>query len=313
MGLLSGIGAVVGGLSGLFSKSKGAPSARENTVKLAQGARQASELYGFNPLTMLQYGAGAGGGGGGGGAPPLASVQILVDGLQGVDDALSGRDQRQKAAEELEIDLARLRLEQMRSGVFVAPASAAGGVMSRPSPLGRQAGMVLQNGSVSLPPARAPLSSASDSDHNPNKDHPLRPSLGNIKQPDQTIDRGAGYYLGGYRIEPAPGWSSGESYEQEYGDGPVAWAGGVGKLLADIAHNAGRAVDYLEAKALKKAGVSVHKVGGKYYADEASVKKANEAMKNQQRAKAARAMTTDRAFGLPGMVARVAGPYIKFH
>ena len=36
-------------------------------------------------------------------------------------------------------------------------------------------------------------------------------------------------------------------------------------------------------------------------------------MKNEQRAKAARAMTTDSVFGLPGMVARIAGPYIKFH
>ena len=312
MSLLSGVGAVVGGLSGLFSKSKGAPSARENTVKLAQGARQAAERYGFNPLTMLQYGSTAGGGGGGG-APPLASIQMLVDGLQGVDDATSGRDQRQKAAEELEIDLARLRLEQMRSGVVVAPASAADGVSSGPSPLGRRAATVLQNGTYAPARSRAPLSSADGSDHNPNKDHPLRPSLGNIKQPDQTIDRGAGYYVGGYRIEPAPGWSSGESYEQEYGDGPIAWGGGAAKAVADVTHNLGRAIDYLEAKALKKAGVSVQKIGGKYYADEASVKKAKEAMKDQQRANAARAMTTDKVFGLPGMVARIAGPYIKFH
>ena len=69
---LAGIGSLIGGVAGLFSKKKGAPSARENTVKLAQGARQAAERYGFNPLTMLGAGSSMGGGGGGGDAPPLA-------------------------------------------------------------------------------------------------------------------------------------------------------------------------------------------------------------------------------------------------
>ena len=74
---LAGIGSLIGGVAGLFSKQKGAPSARENTVKLAQGARQASERYGFNPLTML--GAGSSMGGGGGGAVLRLSPQSDAD------------------------------------------------------------------------------------------------------------------------------------------------------------------------------------------------------------------------------------------
>lgn len=264
---------IIGGLSGLFSSKKGAPSARENTVKLAQGARQAAERYGFNPLTMLQYGGGAVGGGGGG-APPLASVEMLTSGLRDFDDITSGDAQRRRAAEQLELDLARLKLEQARSGVAVAPVAAVNAVGAGPSPLGRRAVTVMQGGAVS-DASRAVTRSGVAKPDNPNASHPLRFSLGNVSAPDQTLDRGAGYYVGGARVEGAPGWSSGESIEQEYGDSPVSWGYSVAKLGADIVHNIGRAFTESEAEALKKQGKRVVKINGKYYAQDPDKPKTN--------------------------------------
>ena len=158
MGILAGIGSLIGGVSGLFSKSKGAPSARENTVKLAQGARQAAERYGFNPLTMLGAGAGMGGGGGGG-APPLASIQMLTEGLQGIDDVVSGDAARRRQADQLQLDLAKVQLEQARSGVIASGPTAADAVGGSLSPLGAPRGTYAQK-TVRAVPARYSASSS---------------------------------------------------------------------------------------------------------------------------------------------------------
>lgn len=136
-GLLSGIGSVLGGLGGLFGKKKKDPTPAQNLLSQAQGARQAADQYGFNPLTMLQYGQTGGAMGGGGGSPsPLASIQLLTDGLKDVDDVVSGDAARRRAADQLNLDLAQLKLDQARSGVLaVAPDYAVNGIAG-PSPLG---------------------------------------------------------------------------------------------------------------------------------------------------------------------------------
>ena len=162
MSTLAGIGALIGGVSGLFSKSKGAPSARENTVKLAQGARQASERYGFNPLTMLGAGAGMGGGGGGG-APPLASIQMLTEGLQGIDDVISGDADRRRQADQLQLDLAKVQLEQARSGVIASGQTAADAVGGSLSPLGAPRGTYVQNPARAVPARYSAASSVAKS------------------------------------------------------------------------------------------------------------------------------------------------------
>ena len=148
---LAGIGSLIGGAAGLFSKKKGAPSARENTVKLAQGARQAAERYGFNPLTMLGAGSSMGGGGGGGDAPPLASIQMLTEGLKSVDDAISGDAERRRQADQLQIDLAKVQLEQARSGVIASGSTAADSVGGSLSPLGAPRGTHVQKTARAVP------------------------------------------------------------------------------------------------------------------------------------------------------------------
>ncbi|WP_323717587.1 hypothetical protein [Paracoccus aminovorans] len=145
----AGIGAVLGGLGGLFGKKPKQPTPRQNLLSQAQGAREAAEKYGFNPLTMLQYGQPGGALGGGGGAPPLASIEMLTGGLAALDDELSGDADRRRAAERLEYDIAKLKLDQARSGVIAAGPGA--------SPLGHGVTMHRRNVADTIGSGVSPL------------------------------------------------------------------------------------------------------------------------------------------------------------
>lgn len=147
MGLISAITGglkIASGLAGLFGKKKKATTPRDNLLSQAQGAREAAEKYGFNPLTMLQYGQTGAMSGGGGGAPPLASIDLIVNGLSAFDPEKRADEERQRAADQLNLDLAKLRLEQARSGVIIGPQVAANGVGPGLSPLGSKAAQVYQ-------------------------------------------------------------------------------------------------------------------------------------------------------------------------
>lgn len=256
IGTLVGGAKVLSGLSGLFGKKKKAPSPRDNIMSQAQGARDAAAAYGFNPLTLLQYGQPGGSMASSGGAPPLASIDLLTEGLSAFDPEAKAERDRQRQADELNLDLARLKLEQARSGVVLAPPVAPGSL------LGKTAVTVMQGGKAGGRNA--------ESDYVvPNRGHPLADSLGVVGQPDPTIDRGAGLFVGGQRWEGAPGWSPGEAIEQEYGDTmllPELYS--LGKFSADLAHNVGRWVTGAEASRLREKGVPVMKIDGKYYAQE---------------------------------------------
>lgn len=141
---LAGVGSILGGLGSLFGKKKKQPTPAQNILSQAQGARQAADQYGFNPLTLLQYGQPGGATPiGGGGTPPLASIGAITEGLKDIGDVVSGDAARRRAADQLELDLAQLKLEQAQSGVIAAAPGAAApgaaGVGSGPSPLGRSA------------------------------------------------------------------------------------------------------------------------------------------------------------------------------
>lgn len=147
----------IGGLFGLFKKKKKAPTPAQNILSQAQGAREAAEKYGFNPLTMLQYGQPGGALASGGGAPPLASLDILTEGLKGLDDIVSGDAARRRAADQLELDLARLRLDQARSGVVLHRDNVTDAAFPTLSPLGRSNATYAQSNVRSAP---APFSMA---------------------------------------------------------------------------------------------------------------------------------------------------------
>jgi len=130
------IGLIGGGLKilgGLFGRSK-SPTPAENIVSQARGARKAADEYGFNPLTMLQYGQ-PGGSMAQGDVPPLASLSILGDMLTDNfgPDAKDRREHNQ-----LNNDLLRLQLDQAR-GLVRQPSdpSAVAGLTDRAPALGR--------------------------------------------------------------------------------------------------------------------------------------------------------------------------------
>lgn len=146
MSILAGVGSIIGGLGGLFGKKPKQPDIADNIRDQAWGARQAAEKFGFNPLTMLQFGNPAGAGMAAPSAPPLASIAAITDGLKDINDVTSGDAARRRQADQLEMDLARVRLDQAKAGIspgFQAIA-ATSGVGNGPSPLGRRASTVAQ-------------------------------------------------------------------------------------------------------------------------------------------------------------------------
>ena len=111
-------------LGGLFGKKPKTPSPRDNLLSQAQGAREAADKYGFNPLTMLQYGQTSGSMASAG--PPLASMDLIMGGLEDIFDVTSGASAQRRQADELKMDLLKLQVEQARSGVIaMQPRSAA--------------------------------------------------------------------------------------------------------------------------------------------------------------------------------------------
>lgn len=153
-GFLSSIGKIAGGfgtLIGSTKKKEKQPTPRENILSQAQGAREAAEEYGFNPLTMLQYGqpGGATPIAGGGGTPPLASIEAITGGLMDINDVVSGDAARRRAAEQAQLDLAQIKLDQAQAGV-IAAGPGVGPIASTPSPLGRNAVPVATSGGATF-------------------------------------------------------------------------------------------------------------------------------------------------------------------
>lgn len=137
------LGAIAGPvIGGLFQNKanrdarKAQPTPDRNLLDQAKGAREASAKYGFNPLTMMQYGQ-TGGAGGVGPLPPLASVEMISSAIRDVSDVVSGDAARRRQQQQLELDLARLKIDQARSGVIVHPQNTVDDVGSGLSPLGR--------------------------------------------------------------------------------------------------------------------------------------------------------------------------------
>lgn len=191
--IMSGVGSLMGGLAGLFGSRRKNPSPRDNIMSQAAGAREAAAAYGFNPLTMLQYGN-PGGTGLGNSGPPLASFQMIADGFREIGDVTSGDAERRRQQENLKLDLAKLEIERLKAG---NASDALGGV----SPLGNRAVNVTSPGQFQ--PARV------------------------VSNPDRTSVQVAGVHT-----KPDMGWSDAEEIEKRYGD-VASWAYGLGVAGAD--------------------------------------------------------------------------------
>lgn len=84
--------------------------------------REAADLGGFNPLSVIGTGINAGVSMGGGGftapptvEPPLASNAFLANALQGVSDLVSGKDAAELAETKARTELMRVEAERMKS------------------------------------------------------------------------------------------------------------------------------------------------------------------------------------------------------
>ena len=146
LGLAKGAVEIAGGIKGM--KTPDAVTPYDNLMSQAKGARDAAAEYGFNPLTMLQFGQ-TGAMTSSGGAAPLASIQLLTDGLSSIDDMVSGDRARRRAVDQLNQDMAQIQYDQARSGVVFAPQSATNWP-NDPAPFGRRAVTVLQDGSADV-------------------------------------------------------------------------------------------------------------------------------------------------------------------
>lgn len=152
------LGAIAGPVIGGLFQSKENKAARraqkqpnDNLLSQAQGAREASAKYGFNPLTMMQYGQ-TGGTGNMGALPPLASVDMISQAVRDVSDVVSGDAARRRQAQQLELDLARIKLDQARSGVMVYPQNTTDNVGIGLSPMGRATATYAQGTVQAAPP-----------------------------------------------------------------------------------------------------------------------------------------------------------------
>lgn len=129
---------LLGGIFSLFGASRARSQAKKDASNKFVDLRNAAIKGGFNPLTALEATGGSGFGAYPSSAPPLASVELLTGALEAGADELSGDAGRRRSADELNNDLAVLRLDQARSGVVAyRPPSAANSMGGQPSLSGR--------------------------------------------------------------------------------------------------------------------------------------------------------------------------------
>ena len=232
--LVSGGSKILGAAFGGKGNTK-MDSPREQILSQAQGAREAGAKWGFNPLTMLQYGQT--GGNYGGGAPPLASTDLLMGAVSDMTDALSGEASRRAAANQLEYDLGKLKLETLRASAQVD---------TTPPALGGRTGTVPGPSSWPMSDPFNPFPALTGISNGPpilTSTLPRNPLLdpvkvepgidGGIAIPEPRLDRGVGAFIGGFHLESTPGWSPGQVIEDEYGDA-VSWVYGAAKAASDV-------------------------------------------------------------------------------
>lgn len=195
MGIL---GSILGVAGSILGKPKTTTSG-QNLLSTLQAAQRA-EKYGFNPLEALRSGAAGIGPSVSGGIPGLASSLASVG--DAVDPATRAAEKQESERRKLDLDLARIKLDQARSG-FALPQ---GDYVNGGARLGNRAEAWA-----------APGSADTVTRYNPER---------------------TAVQVGGKMVKPASGWSDAEEIERRYGDA-ASWAYGFGTIAADVAETVG--------------------------------------------------------------------------
>ncbi|AXH74965.1 MAG: DNA pilot protein [Microviridae sp.] len=112
-------GKLLGGLFGNRSAKKAAAKQRaqaleDERLKFTR-LRESAELGGFNPLTALAGGGLSGLSGLPSSAPPLASTEMLSGALSDITDEFTGVASQQRARDQLELELAKIKVDQAKT------------------------------------------------------------------------------------------------------------------------------------------------------------------------------------------------------
>lgn len=118
MGLLSAIaGPLVGAVASGILGNKQRKDARSDAKAKFTDLRASAEKAGFNPLTALMATGGSGFGDYGPSIPPLATSQFLSEAASSVAREMTGEAAVARATERANLEMAKMSLESMRSGV----------------------------------------------------------------------------------------------------------------------------------------------------------------------------------------------------
>ncbi len=218
---MSIFGKLLGAGLSIFGANKARKQARQDALNKFVDLRAAADAGGINVLTALGATGGQGFGAYGSSAPPLASVELLTGALGDYEDERNGTADLRRSTDRLNNDLAKIKLEQARSGVYAPPP---------PKAYAAAGGTVFAESTVSPYPARHVKTSGGAN----NGPFPL--ALGSVAVPDPTLDRGTGVFVNNTYVAGAPGWSSAQVIEDNYGElGGTFY--GVAKAAADFSHN----------------------------------------------------------------------------
>ena len=204
--LIAAGGSLLGGLLGR-SKPISADAQSYGNVK---GLMRAAEKYGINPLTLIGGGVSGGSGIPGDnssmGAGIADAAMLLGDSLAKKTDAAK-LQQAQAQNQKLQQQVTSLTIRPKVPGIYGPPMLGGPSRVQSTSPDNRL------DDPVVLPDGAS----------------------GGVGVPDPRLDRASGVYVAGTYVEPAPGWSPAQVFEDNYGDVASA-AFGFAKMGADFLH-----------------------------------------------------------------------------
>ncbi len=190
------------------------------------GIRRGAEVAGINPLTALMYAPGQ----------AVQSQNYMGQAIADAGMMLADSMAKNRASGQVsKLQQANANLAKKVQNLTLRPK--VGGIYAQRQAVPSTRAALGVTGAASASPALG-VSGVSTVGADPRLADPvvlLDGASGGIAVPDDRLDRGAGFYIAGQRIEPAPGWSPSNVAENEYGDIGQAFYG-LGKMVADISY-----------------------------------------------------------------------------